>query len=159
MKVVGGDIWDYEGKALVVVPTNIGWKKSGENVMGAGLAKQLVGRHPDLPLWYGEFCRANGADTPVVVHEGYGLVMFPTKRLIPQTPWLSWQNKSSMELIERSARQLSELPGEQEIVLPLVGCGNGGLLAEAVLPLLEKYLSGDRFTVVDSYIRRCAIPY
>ena len=159
MQHVVGDIWDFVGRAPIVVPTNIGWTKAGNNVMGRGVAMQAAQRFPDLPEWYGRFCKAHGARTPVAF-KAFGstlrssaiipwtwadLILFPVKPLNEEHPWLSWQSRASLSLIERSLQELVDLipkwPDPVKIVLPLVGCGNGGLSLGEVLPLLDKYLA------------------
>ena len=149
MVPIFGNVWDYIKSHHVVITTNIGWTKQGKNVMGAGVAKQAAERYPDLPWWYGDFCRTNGLNTTVVKYPGNPIILFPTKELNEQAPWLSWQQKSSLELIEKSTRELATLPGDYKIVLPFPGCENGKLSKEDVLPILLKYLTPERFTIVD----------
>ena len=50
-QVVEGDIWEHhnDGSRYIVIPTNIGWKTNGHNVMGAGLALQAKTRYPSSP--------------------------------------------------------------------------------------------------------------
>jgi hypothetical protein len=144
-----GNIWIHLGVRKVVVPTNIGWKKTGANVMGAGLAKQAAEViDKKLPLWYGEQCQRYGADTPVLEYE-LGLVMFPVKPLNELAPHLSWKQRASLKLIERSTIQLAEMYSgiKREIAIPMVGCGNGGLDPSDVRPILAKHLD-DKFLLV-----------
>ena len=79
------------------------------------------------------------------------LILFPVKPLNPEKPWLSWQGMADPVLIEQSAIQLADWTkhrGERLIALPLVGCGNGGLGEEVVLPILHYHLSASRFILV-----------
>jgi len=76
------------------------------------------------------------------------LILFPVKPLNEAQPWLSWRNKADLALIERSAWQLSEWPGNTPIYIPMVGCGNGRQDVKVVLPLLERHLSSERFILV-----------
>jgi hypothetical protein len=144
---ITGDIWSLAEAwdAMVVVPTNTGWKKDGSNVMGRGVALQAATRFSELPMKYGAICRN---ERPAVrLMPKYGLIMFPTK---PRTsrPWLDWQEKADLGVIERSTEELRDLPGKSPIVvLPLVGCGNGQLCEGDVVPILFKYLS-NRFVLV-----------
>ena len=56
MQTANGDIWNVEPKdAWIVVPTNVGWKRDGSNVMGAGLAKQARLKFKQLPYDYGKW--------------------------------------------------------------------------------------------------------
>ena len=62
MQEANGDIWNWLSEphnCEVVIPTNIGWKADGSNVMGAGIAKQAILRYGrDIAAWYGAICRA-----------------------------------------------------------------------------------------------------
>jgi hypothetical protein len=68
---------------------------------------------------------------------------------------MSWQQDSSLELIERSCRQLVKLVdvlSDREhfitkVGLPLPGCGNGNLTPRQVLPLISDILD-DRFVLL-----------
>lgn len=140
----------------MVITTNIGWKKDGANPMGAGIAKQAAELFDELPAWYGARCKKYGADTAVCMYEPANFILFPTKPLNERTPWLSWQSKSDLALIRRSAIQLqklSEIMVERkmlfgEIAIPLVGCENGGLERRDVVPILKQYLD-DRFVLIE----------
>lgn len=149
-----GDLWElYDaGEAKIVVTTNIGWDPHDyQNNMGAGMALQAARRYPELPYWYGMFCRENLHGTPVV--ERYGLVFLPVKPLKDmRDPERSWDQLASVPLIERGLRQLLEVEGEIALAYP--GCGNGGLGFEQVEPLLERYLGPhDRFRLVDRRLK------
>ncbi len=151
-----GNIWrfhDYDW--WVVVTTNIGWRQNGHAVMGAGIAKYAATLYPELLEWYGARCQKYLEQTAVCLYPPGRLILFPTKKLNKQSPWLSWQHKSSVDLIEKSTKQLKKL-GEvlkerqtlsKGIALPLVGCKNGKLDKEVVLPILRKHLD-DSFTLV-----------
>lgn len=144
-----GNIWDHHASHHIVIPTNIGYKKKGgENVMGRGLAAQAAKRFPELPRWYGEYCRTFGKDTPVVIYPDGRLILFPVKPLNEAAPWLSWTNSADLKLIERSAQQLARVIIEGPVAVSLVGCGNGGLDMGDVRPILDKHLSSKRFTLV-----------
>lgn len=148
IRSVRADIWTFLDSHLIVIPTNIGYKReSGANVMGRGLAAQAAARYPDLARWYGIFCKAHGKDTPVVRYPDAPLLLFPVKPLNTAAPWLSWKQAADLELIERSTRQLAELQ-VGDTAVPLVGCGNGGRTMAEVRPILDRHLSEDRFLLV-----------
>jgi hypothetical protein len=158
MKTEIGNLWDHHDRGRwVVVTTNIGWKKDGSNPMGAGIAKQAANRFPDLPAVYGPRCKKYGEDTAVWPFVPGKLILFPTKPLNPDQPWLSWKSDSDYSLIERSAKQLVKLVDILRqrgkflpvVMLPMVGCGNGNLEPRRVVRLLEKYLD-DTFTLVEN---------
>lgn len=159
MREVQGDIWRWarENNAEVVIPTNLGWKASGENVMGRGLAAQCVDRYPDVPAWYGAICQACGPFTPTTVHPEHGLIFFPTKPLNYDEPHLSWRGQSSIKLIRRSVMQLARLR-LGPVAIPLVGCGNGNLREMDVMPIVRDVLKGalGTFTIVHPPIRLAA---
>jgi hypothetical protein len=148
MRECTGYIWDWIGRAKVVVTTNIGWRANGANVMGAGLAKQAAGRYPGIAIWYGTWCRGHASESCVIEHPQYPLIFFPTKRLNPRVPHLSWQYDSDLDTIRRSLADLARWSGDGLIALPLVGCQNGNLKEAAVLPVLREFLVGDRFVLV-----------
>ena len=162
MKVVRGDIWALARErhsCAVVVPTNCGWTRSGANPMGRGVAQQAAAlAGPELARWYGAYCRSHGAATPAVLWRGApsrgtgcpDLVLLPTKALTPEMPQLSWRGKSSLPLIERGLAQLSVMFNglDTEVLVPLLGCGSGGLAEEDVLPLMHRWLLSDRFMLV-----------
>ena len=152
-----GDIWDYA--CLKVVPTNIGWRKDGSNVMGRGVAQQAARRYPGLAAWYGRECqrmlqsahRDYNTGEPTWGLRGYrDLILFPVKPLNFDAPWLSWRQRASLELIRYHTEMLAESMrlAPEPIALPLVGCGNGGLPPSEVLRVLRWHLEDDRFILV-----------
>ncbi len=169
MKEIVGNIWDHWQKKWIVVTTNIGWRPAqggeadvGPCPMGAGLAKDLAERVPTIPNVYGIYCHKWKAHTPTM-WDPRGFVLFPTKPLDPERPWLSWKANSNIVLIERSLRELAvmKIPNRdylsqlargapidnEEILVPLVGCKNGRLTEKQVLPLMKEILD-DRFVLV-----------
>lgn len=140
-----GDLWDYYDRGWsIVVTTNIGWKKDGTNVMGAGVARQAADRFSHLPRLYGDYCIRKRTDTTTIYYPKLRLFMLPTKRLNLEQPWLSWQANSSYSLIAISLTSLRKLilrqPPMFRVALGYPGCGNGGLEKTEVAPLLDKYL-------------------
>lgn len=143
-----GNLWDYEKTHLLVIPTNIGWKADGKNIMGRGLAQQAAERYPGLPSWYGDRCRTLRSLTPVLRYLETHILTFPVKPLNKMAPYLSWRNKATIALIEQSTRQLAERPRTLPVAVSMVGCGNGGLDMAEVRPVLDSYLSGPDFVLV-----------
>src|SRR3954466_10328708 len=104
MNIVSGNIWNYLSTHWITVTTNEGWNSKGDNIMGAGLAKQAAQRYPDLPKLYGKFLREHPGERTYFTYmsqwlEPHRLIMYPTKALNPNAPHLSWRSKSSVELI------------------------------------------------------------
>ena len=148
-----GDLWEYHSQGRwVVVPTNIGWKADGSNVMGRGVPRQAAQRFLELPHWYGVQLRED--PDPVVVYRPRRLVLFAVKPLDREHPWLSWRQPATLEQIEASVRALAEFraPGcplaGVQLAMPMVGCGNGQLDPEDVLPILERELGSDEGIVL-----------
>lgn len=160
MQYAIGDLWDYAQQGYaVVIPINIGWTRDLHNVMGRGVAQQAAARFPGLSKAIGSLCfQFREAMPPVAQYafDGKGhtflLIPFPVKPLAP-TPSLSWKQPASLDLIRRSAMELVDLvklePKFGKVALPLVGCGNGGLSRDAVLPVLQSILVSDSFTLVE----------
>jgi hypothetical protein len=133
--------------------------------MGAGVAAKASEKVPNLAQVYGEYCFRFGAATPVTFDISTGIVYFPTKPMNEQDPALSWKNPASLTLINRSARQLAAMTWmtratvlkntehpppleDDDVYIPMVGCGLGGLPEDYVVPILENHLQSDRFVLV-----------
>ena len=143
MKEIVGNLWDYydEGN-WVVITVNSNVKKSGEAVMGVGIAKQAKNRYPTIARKLAELIQTYGSKVQVIesFQDGRGLIAFPTKR--------NWYDNSSLELIKISAYQLAKLtPNNKKVYLPRPGCGSGGLIWAEVKPAIETILD-NRFIVV-----------
>ena len=144
MKVIKGNIWDYNKKGhCIVIPTNGTIKNNGEAVMGCGLALQAKERFEQLARNIGEDISYTGN---YIFAYDYGkaiLLTFPVKN--------NWRDNADILLIKTSAKQLvswGETYKDHIFYLPKIGCGAGNLNWEDVEPILDKYLD-DRFIVVD----------
>lgn len=159
MRYIHGNIWDFNN---ICIPTNGVVKSNGENVMGAGVAKQAAERFPFLTSLLGYQIKHYGnvtfkigefpinknsyfftdSDSSQYKYLNITLWNFPTKN--------NWAESSSLRLIEESAKRLSLLMSNDnsDIYLPQPGIGLGGLLWKDVKPVLEKYFVDDRFVVV-----------
>lgn len=130
-----GDFWeiahDYEA---LVCPTN-GVVKTSGLVMGAGIALAFAQRYPYLPREWGEWVSkkgniVGGVRDPV---SGKILLSFPTKH--------DFRNAAKKWLIAESVARLVKIVDVkkiQSVLLPMVGCGLGGLKFSDVAPILEK---------------------
>jgi hypothetical protein len=110
--------------------------------MGRGIALQARERYPRIDYTLGKLVAACGNHVYVLQEEG--IVSFPTK-------W-DWCKQSDIELIKRSALELSyllrcALGPEDTVLLPPPGCGNGGLTWENVKPVIAPLLD-DHYIVV-----------
>lgn len=156
------DIWDLHNEGFfIVIPTNIGWKRNGLAVMGAGLAKQASKRFPSLEMRYGSHCVAfkDGAGLYICPFHGENLILLPTKPLNPTHPQLSWKNDACPELIKEGLLLLlSEMNGndkliERSIAMPLLGAGLGGLKPEVSMSLIRQVLGDDpRIVICDKKV-------
>lgn len=152
MREVRGSVWalsrpfDY-----VVIPVSIGWRGDGTAVMQSGLARQAAQRYEDLELFYGDHCLRHGPKTGVLVHRpraaaSRNLILFPVRPLNELHPQLSWNQRPSLLLIERSAKELEEmlavdyLRSTSRVFLTPLGCAQGELEEESVLPVLNCHL-------------------
>ena len=149
------NIWSYHSKeSVIVIPTNGTVKKTGECVMGKGLALQAKTKYPSLPKLVGQHIKLNG--NTVGYFPEPSLASFPVK-------W-NWYQKADKLLIYRSLKELVYLvqlldlnlegkelllkPGFQ-VYLTRVGCGNGLLDWKDIKPLVEEILTESRYIVVD----------
>lgn len=146
LREVVGDIWDFDC-TMRVIPTNGFVKKADARgvrhaVMGAGLAKQAATKYPNLPEVLARCILKDGNHVAGIRHD---LLAFPTKEV--------WWQRSSLVLIERSAKELKALVdamGWTLVAVPRVGCGNGQLRWAEVKLILEHALGDDpRFVIVD----------
>ena len=154
MNTLVGDIWDYWDKGYdIVVPVNIGWRRDGSNVMGAGVARQAAARFPRLSDTLGTYHQLMRERSRPLPYAPIGTAQIiwclPVKPLNQDAPWLSWKSEASVPLIESSLQELASAvePGAR-VALPLVGCGNGGLSRDQVYPVLSQILDR-RFTLVE----------
>ncbi len=151
MRIIIGNLWNFDLRGnAIVIPGNIGWTKHGENVMSAGVAKEARDRYPVLSSLIGERCQMYGKDTGVmaIYVNTHMFIFFPVKPLHPIIPHLSWNQPASIDLVHKSCMELAKIEDvAQNIYLPLVGCGNGGLSPLDVYPILRDTLS-DRLTLV-----------
>lgn len=149
---IQGNIFDIEVDA-VCITTNGNLKSSGANVMGKGIALDFKKKFPGIDFILGEKIKENG-NKVYLINDGktsiknivpkWKIFSFPTKH--------NWWEKSDMELIIKSAKELveiSNLYANETICLPKPGCSNGGLKWPDVKEELEKILCDDKFLVID----------
>lgn len=134
-----GDMFDEPAEAIVNTVNCVG-------VMGKGVALEFKRRWPDNFHAYKRICDAGKLSPGKMFVFEIGdllqksdrqfLINFPTKQ--------HWKAKSKIEYIERGlddlVRQVREL-NIKSVVMPPLGCGNGGLDWNDVRPLIEEKLS------------------
>lgn len=145
--------WHSDCGYLCVVPTNNDIKINGCLVMGAGLAKAVAEEFPDAPQVFGNIVKTSGPGVYIAElkkkKELRGLVMPTFKKFIIFPTKQSWREQSSLNLIEQSLDQLVQLANEKKlenIYLPKIGCGLGGLIWSDVEKILNEKLD-ERFTI------------
>jgi len=143
-KIPPQDIWDatYDDWWRII-PTNLCVKPNGEAVMGAGLAKQAAERYPGLSTSHGTFLREAQKNDAACLHTlpnngSGGLILLPTKSV--------WWRKSSVELISGGIDWIANdwvpmminagAQSNTSLVVPLIGCGLGGLRPLFVVPMV-----------------------
>ena len=135
-----GDIFVVEPKdGWIVIPTNVGWREDGRNVMGAGLAKLASARYRSLPLDYGRWCQTY--EDEIYVDSDNKIICAPSKALVRSQPWASWKGKSDRATIRNSFVQLKNWVGshtDDVVKLPLFGAGCGGLPVRECIEMTEE---------------------
>lgn len=109
--------------------------------MGKGIALEFKKRYPDMYLKYKEICE-QGLLEPgklwiyPVPDSDLKILNFPTKK--------HWSSKSKLEYITSGLEKFVNTykqKGITEIAFPLLGCTNGGLNYQGVLPLMINTLN------------------
>ncbi len=152
MKTLKGDIWDLHAFGYpIVIPVNIGYKGDGTAVMGRGVALQASDRYPEVKERWGNVCQALDGNVTTMYDEEMNFIYFPTKPLNRAEPHMSWKGKATMDTVKKSLGALLHVVKQHDILecmMPLVGCGNGGLSKRLVKKLMEQNLD-DKFTLVE----------
>ena len=153
VKIERGNIFNSNAQTLVNTINCVG-------VMGKGLALEFKNKYPAMFDKYKSFCD-KGVFKPGVLwiykaEDGKWILNFPTK--------VDWRNPSEMSYIEDGLKKFVEIweeKGIKSIAFPLLGCHNGGLDPEEVIPLMEKYLNkceGLDVTIYDDRIPKVEAP-
>ncbi len=120
-----------------------GTKAEPRGVMGRGCAAQAKALYPWSERRLGEMLVRAGNRCHILCNDpSLVLVSFPVKH--------EWNRVADLDLIEQSAKELrlmADTYGWVRVLLPRPGCGNGSRTWEEVKPILEKYLTDDRFVV------------
>lgn len=127
-----GTIFDSDAEVLVNTVNCVG-------VMGAGVALRFRIKYQGFFEQYKKVCD-KGLLRPGVLWwyntpDGKRIMCFPTKT--------HWKYPSKIEYIELGMRKFVECykkRGVKTIAFPLLGCSNGRLDPEMVIPLMVKYL-------------------
>ena len=129
-----GNLFDSNCDVLVNTTNSVG-------PMGAGIAKQFKEKDFNLYKKYYSLC-SQGLISPGILFLydstpiGKKVLCFPTKK--------HWKDYSKLEYIELGLKKFVDTYKEKNIksiAFPMLGCKNGGLKKEDVIPLMEKYLN------------------
>lgn len=127
-----GSIFDSRAQVLVNTVNTVG-------VMGAGLALTFKMMFPKMFKQYKEFCKQRlfnvGQLWLYTNSNRWSVLNFPTKK--------HWKDYSEIEYIHWGLRNFCKTWQERgiaSIAFPMLGCKNGGLKVEDVLPVMREYL-------------------
>lgn len=170
MKLLQADLWSiWRAYDAICITTNGCTTKAGDAVMGKGIALDASIMFPSLPRKLGGLLTEYGNRCfRILTEKEVAICSFPTKgtdqyleardrelliehhqKIKLPAKVCGWQMKSSLPLIEKSCREITEMAdkfGWKEILIPFPGINNGGLDKATVLPVIEKL--DDRFTVI-----------
>jgi len=135
-----GNMWSvWPETDLFLITANSFIKRTGQLVMGAGIARQARDRFPGIDTTLGQAIRETCG------HLGeYGLLIsprWPAARLGLFQVKYHWNTEALPELIHQSADQLTEWASAHpdcRIDLNFPGIGNGRLSSEQVFPIIEQ---------------------
>lgn len=128
VEVVKADLFSYPCHVKVCTVNTVG-------AMGAGVARQYRDRWPMAYARYRKRCLAGDFTVTDLLVQRCGSewwVLFPTKQ--------DWRNGSELAWIETNLTKLGRLCFQynvKRIALPWLGCANGGLDRNDVLPLIK----------------------
>lgn len=130
MREVQGNLWSYPAE-FRGISTNGSVNAQGKAVMGRGCALEATIRYPSLATELAERIKRQG--NRVHYFDKYALFSLPVK--------YKWNEKADLKLIKDTVDELDHLMKNafqgQEIVVPRLGCGNGGLEWIEVEPLMQ----------------------
>jgi len=132
IQYIRGNLFTSNAKVLINTVNTVG-------VMGKGIASDFKKYYPKMFEEYKELCntnRLNIGDLHLYKTSNKWILNFPTKE--------HWRSPSKIEFIEEGLKKLVKEAHKlqiNDIAMPKLGCGNGGLDWESqVKPLVEKYL-------------------
>jgi O-acetyl-ADP-ribose deacetylase (regulator of RNase III) len=130
------DYWSHPDARVLICTVNC------VGVMGKGIALDFKNRFPDLFREYKRLCKEKRIKPGSVQrwnhHDGRIILLAATKD--------HWRDPSKYEWIEQCLLNIRQLLGEIDpakyprILLPALGCGNGGLCYNAVAGSMQRLL-------------------
>ena len=132
VKVEKGSIFDSSAQTLVNTINCVG-------AMGKGIALEFKIRYPAMYEQYRVLCQRRlfkpGTLWIYKAEDGKWILNFPTK--------VHWRNPSKIEYIRAGLEKFVSTwkeKGITSVAFPLLGCSNGGLDWNEVLPIMKDYL-------------------
>lgn len=132
VKVVQGDMFKSSAQTLINTINCVG-------AMGKGIALEFKKRYPAMYDRYRQLCKDGLIQTGKLwlykADDGKWILNFPTKQ--------HWRNSSKVEYIEQGLDKFVKTYKEKGIIsiaFPMLGCSNGGLDKNEILPIMQKYL-------------------
>ena len=132
IQYINGNLFTSNSKVLVNTVNTVG-------VMGKGIAFDFKKYYPKMFKEYKNLCDSNQlniGDLYLYKTSNKWILNFPTKE--------HWRTPSTVEFIEKGLQKLVQDALRlqiNDIAMPKLGCGNGGLNWESeVKPIVEKYL-------------------
>jgi O-acetyl-ADP-ribose deacetylase (regulator of RNase III) len=133
VRVMRGNMFGSSAQTLVNTVNCVG-------VMGKGVALRFKKMYPAMFRDYAARCRRK----EVKLGEPYLFRLIYDRQIINFPTKDHWRQKSDIHEVERGLKYLVDHAKEwniKSIVLPALGCTNGGLDWEQVRPLMIEYLS------------------
>lgn len=133
IKIENGNIFESTCQTLVNTVNCVG-------VMGKGLALEMKNKYPLMFQKYKYYCDNQLFNIKTLwlykQEKDKWILCFPTKE--------DWRKPSKIEWVEYGLQHFVETYKEKgitSIAFPMLGCNNGKLKKEDVLPIMEKYLA------------------
>jgi O-acetyl-ADP-ribose deacetylase (regulator of RNase III) len=140
IKFVDGNLFDYKGDILINTVNVVG-------VMGKGIALEFKKRFPAMFRDYKEQCLNKELESGHIYpwHHNTGLIInFATKD--------HWKDPSKYEWIESGLKELKNYLDNLDftctVLIPALGCSNGGLDFDIVKVMINKYLSDSKQNII-----------
>lgn len=129
--ITNGNLFESQCQTLVNTVNCVG-------VMGKGIALEFKKLYPKMFEQYRIYCKQGLLDIGKLYlwkGEDNWVLNFPTK--------INWRNPSKYEWIEKGLQKFIityKEKGITSIAFPMLGCNNGKLDKNIVLPMMKKYL-------------------
>jgi hypothetical protein len=136
MRIFEYDVFNYKAPYdAICVPINTNITRQNKLVMGKGFALEIKKRSPGIDIAFAESLKLN-----MNACFAYSDMFFSGIKLIGFISKLNWWEKSTMDILVKSAHELMGLCSAlnlQNVLLPAPGCGCGGLNIELVKTTLD----------------------